>query len=136
MLILRAKPDPPTEHAAERSRRSLASMHISSILMADPTLSWLQDWYLNQCDDAWEHSYGVTINTLDNPGWSLKITIQDTPLENRDFEDVAIERSENDWLRCWLGKGQLDEKAFEAACGPKNLIEVLELFRDWANNNR
>jgi len=29
----------------------------------------IQDWYRRQCDGDWEHSYGVKIETLDNPGW-------------------------------------------------------------------
>jgi Immunity protein 53 len=33
----------------------------------------LQVWYLAQCDGDWEHRHGVTIGTLDNPGWSLRI---------------------------------------------------------------
>jgi hypothetical protein len=32
-----------------------------------------QHWYLEQCNDLWEHSYGVKIDTLDNPGWLLVI---------------------------------------------------------------
>jgi hypothetical protein len=30
-------------------------------------LGWLEQWYQQQCDDEWEHHYGVTIETLDNP---------------------------------------------------------------------
>jgi hypothetical protein len=31
-------------------------------------LPWLQGWYATQCDGDWEHEYGVSIETLDNPG--------------------------------------------------------------------
>jgi hypothetical protein len=34
----------------------------------DDLLRWLQDWHAGQCDGDWEHSYGVDIGTLDNPG--------------------------------------------------------------------
>ena len=34
-------------------------------------LSWLQQWYSAHCDGEWEHGFGVTIATLDNPGWSV-----------------------------------------------------------------
>jgi|GEM_PF-3181522 len=33
----------------------------------------LTNWYQNQCDGDWEHKYGVSIETLDNPGWIVKI---------------------------------------------------------------
>ena len=38
-------------------------------------LQLLQEWYVAQCDGDWEHSYGVKIDTLDNPGWSLKVDL-------------------------------------------------------------
>lgn len=28
--------------------------------------TWLQMWYVAQCDDEWEHAYGIKIETLDN----------------------------------------------------------------------
>lgn len=31
-------------------------------------LSWVEDWYKEHCDGVWEHDYGITIGTLDNPG--------------------------------------------------------------------
>ncbi|WP_203237204.1 Imm53 family immunity protein [Streptomyces gilvosporeus] len=36
----------------------------------DP-LSSLTAWYTSQCDGGWEHEYGIRIETLDNPGWSV-----------------------------------------------------------------
>ena len=36
-------------------------------------LQSLQDWYLAQCNGDWEHTYGVSIGTLDNPGWTLDV---------------------------------------------------------------
>ena len=35
----------------------------------------LQSWYQAQCDEDWEHGEGITIETLDNPGWSLEIAL-------------------------------------------------------------
>ncbi|OAX48412.1 hypothetical protein gpAD87_09590 [Paenibacillus sp. AD87] len=42
------------------------------------TLKWLQNWYLENCNGDWEHSYGVKIDTVDNPGWSVEIDLTDT----------------------------------------------------------
>ena len=41
----------------------------------------LQRWYVAQCDSEWEHSYGVSIDTLDNSGWTLRIDLAGTSLE-------------------------------------------------------
>ncbi len=31
----------------------------------------LEKWFENHCDGTWEHHYGITIETSDNPGWIL-----------------------------------------------------------------
>ena len=31
------------------------------------TLTWLQAWYMSNCNGDWEHGYGVSVRTLDNP---------------------------------------------------------------------
>jgi hypothetical protein len=96
--------------------------------MPKPVLERLQDWYLAQCDEDWEHSYGVKIDTLDNPGWLLDVDLKDTSLEFRPFEKVHIQRSdEHDWVRC-----KIEDAKFSGACGPKNLEEMLCCFLDWA----
>jgi hypothetical protein len=43
-------------------------------------LTWLQGWYLSQCDGDWEHGHGVDIGTLDNPGWRVEIRVAETEL--------------------------------------------------------
>jgi hypothetical protein len=90
-------------------------------------LSELQDWYAAQCDGDWEHSYGVSVDTLDNPGWSVRIDLKDTAIASRTFERHEAHRTEDDWLVCWLDHG-----AFRASCGPANLREALRVFLDWA----
>ena len=37
-------------------------------------LKVLQQWYQSKCDGTWEHMYGVEIDTLDNPGWTVSLT--------------------------------------------------------------
>jgi len=93
------------------------------------TLTWLSEWYSTQCYEAWAEEFGVSIDTLDNPGWSIKIDLEGTELEDRYFENLKIERSDNDWLFC-----AVKSKKFKAHCGPKNLNEALLVFRQWAEN--
>ena len=89
-------------------------------------LVWLQGWYASQCDGDWEHSEGISIDTLDNPGWSVTINLSDTAHERRSYDRVELHRSEHDWHISWIEKS-----SFHAACGPLNLGEVLHLFRTW-----
>ena len=48
-------------------------------------LSRFQHWYKSMCNDDWEHTYGVCITNIDNPGWSLKIELIDTPIYEKKF---------------------------------------------------
>ncbi len=90
-------------------------------------LTWLQSWYADQCDGDWEHEEGLKIYTVDNPGWRVQVGLLDTDLEGKLFEEVKVERSEKDWYRCWV-----KDRMFQGACGSRNLLEMLEVFRTWA----
>ena len=87
----------------------------------------LQNWYLSQCDEDWEHQNGVHIDTLDNPGWMMSVDIAETELEEKSFDFTKIERSEHDWIIA-----RVDKKKFEIDCGPENLEEAMTIFLDWA----
>ncbi|MGK7942611.1 MAG: immunity 53 family protein [Crocosphaera sp.] len=87
---------------------------------------WLQDWYTSQCNGEWEHTYGIDIKTLDNPGWLIIIDLVDTQFENHQFDEVSIKCSDNDWIHCFVKNGK-----FQAAGGSFNLLEILNIFRDW-----
>jgi hypothetical protein len=92
-------------------------------------LAKLQRWYLDQCDDEWEHAYGITIETLDNPGWRLRIDLADTRLSDRDYERAEMHRTDDDWVVSWR-----EEQRWCAACGPLNLDEAVAAFLDWAGS--
>ena len=66
------------------------------------SLSWLQGWYMSRCDGDWEHTWGVRIDTLDNPGWTVRIDVAETNLESRPFDRFEYQRDEHDWLRLWV----------------------------------
>ncbi|MFE0420974.1 immunity 53 family protein [Streptomyces sp. NPDC058953] len=97
--------------------------------MSEPehVLDWLQSWYASRCDGDWEHEWGVKIETLDNPGWSVRIDLEETDLADREYPQQQVTRSEHDWVMAWTA-----ERAFRIACGPGNLAEALTLFRVWA----
>jgi Immunity protein 53 len=91
-------------------------------------LSVLSHWYAHQCDGDWEHEYGISIQTIDNPGWSLSIDLHRTPLSDSPFADIAIERSADDWVCC-----RIEAEIFKGFGGPANLEELITLFLDWAD---
>ena len=84
----------------------------------------LQNWYLINCDDNWEHSYGISVNTLDNPGWIIKIDLSDTCLEDLQYEK-QFENDPFDWLSI-----KVNEKVFEGSGDPTKLITILTIFFD------
>jgi hypothetical protein len=87
----------------------------------------LQRWYVAQCDDEWEHSYGVRIDTIDNPGWSVRLDLKDTVPEHTSLDRSKLERSEHDWVHWRVADGR-----YEAFCGPTNLNEAISAFLDLA----
>ena len=91
----------------------------------DP-LSRLCAWYEGQPHEDWHEDHGVKISTVDNPGWRVLIDIEHTTLEDKEFTEVEIDRSETDWIICQTRYGR-----FDAACGPGNLNELIEIFLDW-----
>ena len=55
--------------------------------------TWLQAWYVSQCDGDWEHQNGISISTLDNPGWEVPIDLVDVDLPAADYERREAHRS-------------------------------------------
>jgi hypothetical protein len=95
--------------------------------MREEDFLWLQKWYQAQCNGDWEHSYGISIETMDNPGWSITIDLENTELEGKRFDEFEFEMSDDNWLICFI-----KNKKFEGRGGPLNLSEIFKIFRNWA----
>lgn len=96
------------------------------------TIERLCVWYRSQCDGDWEHSYGVKIENLDNPGWLVKVDLTGTDLVNEAFPARNHENlGAGEWIHC-----HKDGPLFVGACGPTQLDEVLRSFLDWAEQAR
>ena len=99
-------------------------------------LTRLQRWYHSQCDGDWEHSWGVTISTLDNPGWSIDIDLHETTLDGKLFQERGygvgkdVQTNGNEWLVC-----KVEQNVFKGHGGPFKLQEMIEVFLDWAEKN-
>lgn len=95
-------------------------------------------WYAARCDGQWEHAYGITIGTLDNPGWSIRIDLRNTGLDPGTFARVVEGEGDKNygedgaqigpWLTAWAEDG-----VWHAACGPDDLERALTVFLDWVD---
>ena len=89
----------------------------------------LQEFLNDHSDGDREHSEGIKIHTVDNPGWSISISIRQTSFQGKQLDTVDIERSESDWIYC-----KLEDDVFHGVGGVFNLEEILSLFFYWINN--
>ena len=85
------------------------------------------------CDGEWEHRFGVSIQSTDNPGWWVKIDLVGTPLERKPFSPVGSGDFESldprpPWLRCYVENG-----VFNGAGDTSKLGEILRVFNAWAS---
>src|SRR5687768_6594353 len=91
--------------------------------MSESAIVRLQRWYRAQCDGDWEHSYGIKIETLDNPGWEINVDLRDTRWEDFRRPLEIVERSEGDWIHTkWT------DACFNGAGGAGNFEELIERF--------
>lgn len=88
----------------------------------------LEEWFHGQCDGTWEHQYGVRVETLDNPGWSVEIDLRGTPLHGETLAAIEIDRTPVDWIRV-----RLEDDEFKGFGGPRNLGEIIRIFLRWAD---
>ena len=88
-------------------------------------LKVLQQWYQSKCDGTWGHMYGVEIDTLDNPGWTVSLTGE----TDKKSMNIFVDRSEGNWLSV---KSCNDN--FVAYGGINNLEEILAHAVEWINS--
>ena|ERR1700744_3956873 len=87
-------------------------------------LEFLQDWYSSNCDGDWEHSFGIKIETLDNPGWTITVDLENTEWEDLQFSE-SEELSEDDWFN--IGA---KEKKLIAYGDSKKLVYLLDRIKN------
>jgi hypothetical protein len=89
-----------------------------------PLVGELQKLLLRLSDGQWEHGPGISISTIDNPGWRIDICLTETPHINLFVGEVADNRSEVDWIFIRTEMRGF-QKFLMVACGPDNLEEAL-----------
>jgi hypothetical protein len=93
-------------------------------------ISLLERWYSARCNGTWEHGYGVKIDTIDNPGWTVRIGLHGTAKQNSKLERVKLDRTEDNWIHYRTEKSE-----FHIRCGARNLSEAIQLFVDGFDSN-
>jgi hypothetical protein len=94
-------------------------------------LARLTNWYSKQCNGDWEHSFGFTIDTLDNPGVSLTVDLRETYLESATFEEKKDQYESTDrWMIC-----RRSGEKFEARGAACRLEDMIEEFLRWAEQH-
>ena len=99
-------------------------------------LERLQEWYADQCDGDWEHRYGVKIESLDNPGWLVKVDLMDTELQDKPFAPIEHGLQEGDPEHDWMICSIIEGSTFRGAGDPSKLEAILESFLAWAGEPR
>jgi Immunity protein 53 len=92
-------------------------------------LAEIQNWYHSQCNGYWEHEYGIKIDTLDNPGWHITVDLAGTNLETKEFQQIEIDKSNDDWFVC-----RVIDKKFDGHGDPQKLEKILQFFLEWTKN--
>lgn len=91
-------------------------------------LERIQQWFIYHCNGDYEHNNGVSITTLDNPGWKLRVDLEGTELEDQLFENFEIDEGDKKWIFC-----RKKHLFFEGACDIHSLTEMLNIFLNWAD---
>jgi hypothetical protein len=109
--------------------------HDSEVADSSEALQWLLDWYAAQCNGEWEHGYGIHIESLDNPGFYIKIDLRETDLEGRTFvttkcgDGPGTDDPQERWYHC-----EVKEGVFLGAGGIYSLLTIINVFRHWATS--
>ena len=94
-------------------------------------LVWLAEWFRRHCDGDWEHQYGVSITTLDNPGWSVQIDLAETTLASKAFDRVEIDDGDR-WVRVWKEDAP---PVLRGVGSPLELPAIVHHMRRWLDQN-
>ena len=88
-------------------------------------IDWIQDWFANNCDGAWEKNEIIQITNIDNPGWEVEIDISKTSIAKLKVKWILNENGKQDWYGV-----KIENQKFTAAGDIKKLPFLLTLFRE------
>ena len=94
------------------------------------SISWLEKWYQHNCDGFWEHSYGIKIETLDNPGWHVKIDLRETDYLYLESKELSEDIADDNWVKCSITNGM-----FNGFGDCMKLETIIQIFREWVEGD-
>lgn len=86
-------------------------------------MKWLELWYKQNCDGYWEHFYGVKIETMDNPGWSVEINFSQMDYE-LEIDKYEKDEGDDNWIVCSMENG-----CFKGFGDSLKLDEIIGIFK-------
>jgi len=96
--------------------------------MQRDNLEWLDLWYQSQCDGDWEHSRGMWLESLTDPGWQLTIHLAGTSAANIGPQRLQFDTLCGEWIKCSIFDGR-----FEGSGDPRKLEQIIGVFRQWVD---
>ena len=105
-------------------------------MQSEDVLSDLCKWYTSQCQNDWQHHYGIDIKTTDNPGWLVKIDLKGSQLEGKNFDiksqgDFSENNPTPPWIQC-----RVEENVFIGAGDSTQLDEIIRVFLSWGEKRQ
>lgn len=88
-------------------------------------IDWLQEFYKSNCNGDWEHTYGIRIDTLDNPGWCIEADLSETPYSDIEIKRTMEDNGNGDWMSY-----KIEKSKFEGFGDPSKLEALIWKFRD------
>lgn len=79
----------------------------------------------------WQHRYGLSISTIDNPGWCVAIDLAETSLAEAKMSAVEVDKGEHDWVTC-----KIEDNRFSGVGDPSKLTIILDYFLQLVDNNQ
>ncbi len=95
------------------------------------SVDFLQSWYRSQCDGEWEKTRGVTIESMETPGWMVTVDLSGTGLAGAPMKPLRIDHAAGDWIECRVENGQ-----FVGMGDPAKLLTILQVFEKWVDRSQ
>lgn len=95
-------------------------------------IHWLTSWYKENCNGDWEHSYGIKIETVDNPGWYVCVDLAETDVAGKQLLQKKVVISDEDWFE--ISSNGVYFKGYGDANKLEQLIKEFQQFT--MSNNR
>jgi hypothetical protein len=86
----------------------------------------IENWYQSNCNNDWEHAYGIKNSNCNFPGWVIEIDLANTSFENLERKYKLTEVNQDEWYGIEIKNG-----IYKASGYPKRLKFLLEEFRNY-----